>query len=118
MSKALIIVFSILLITINCKENAIYNFLKTFLQSHVDNDFFIKVMEWVRRKEKHNYPNNFENNKLAFQNHLARINKTNGFIEEQKSFWDMKYGSYNLSENGCGLIATYNALYDLTGRII
>ena len=116
MFKSLTILLSIILLGINCKENAIFRFLKTFLQSYVDNDLFIKVMEWVRRNEQHKFPDNFENNMLAFQNHLARINQTNGFIEKQESFWDMKYGAYNLSENGCGLIATYNVLHDLTGK--
>ena len=39
----------------------------------------------------------------------------NGYIENQAYWGDIHYGKSNIAYSGCEIIATYNAIYDLTG---
>ena len=39
-----------------------------------------------------------------------------GYIENQAQWGDINYGKSDMAYSGCEIIATYNAIYDLTGR--
>ena len=39
-----------------------------------------------------------------------------GYIENQSQWGDINYGKSDMAYSGCEIIATYNAIYDLTGR--
>ena len=39
-----------------------------------------------------------------------------GYIENQAYWGDIKYGKSDMAYSGCEIIATYNAIYDLTGK--
>ena len=57
-------------------------------------------------------------NEKNYENHKKIIEKNNGYIEDQNNYKDMYYGKKTLDYNGCGIIATFNAMYDLTGEHI
>ena len=57
---------------------------------------------------------NFDKNLSAFENHISRIDRDRGFIEDQNLYKDMYYGASTMAESGCGVIAVYNALKALS----
>ena len=62
------------------------------------------------------FQGNFEKNKVNFKNHIKEIEENYGYIENQHDYNDMYYGNKTISFCGCEIIATYNAIYDLTGK--
>lgn len=114
MSKLIVLIFLVVFSSIKTDESSWIKFIKSFLQKNVDNKVLLSIMEMARKADPHSY-NNYEHNKVNFENHKESIRRANGYIEDQHSYGDMKYGIKPLTYNGCGIIATYNALYDLTG---
>ena len=113
----LFFLFSILIFSSNClEENAFIHFLKSFIQNHISNDVFVFATKIISKLNFHKFPDNFAKNQEAFKNHAITIKQNEGFIEDQHNYKDMSYGIKSLSENGCGLIATYNVLYHLTKK--
>jgi hypothetical protein len=55
--------------------------------------------------------------RAAFRNHLDRIRQDGGFIEDQRNYTDMHYGRVSMAYAGCEIIAVFNALSHLTGRL-
>ena len=113
----LFFLFSILIFSSNClEENAFIHFLKSFIQKHISNVVFVFATKIISKLNLHKFPDNFAKNQEAFKNHVITIKHNEGFIEDQHNYKDMSYGIKSLSENGCGLIATYNVLYHLTKK--
>ena len=90
--------------------------LKGFIQNNVSNEIVINFLEILRIYVKKDFPSHLAQNREAFKNHLAKIKANKGLIEDQGNYKDMTYGLLPLSDNGCELIAIYNALYDLTKK--
>lgn len=59
--------------------------------------------------------NHTANEQLWEDNMQNLVDPNTGFIEHQSQFSDFQFGSGTMNNNGCGVIATYNALYNLTG---
>ena len=95
--------------------DSIVEYFKSFLQKKVPNNIILNAIELLRKFPPQDYPGNLENNIQKFPNHLNTIKRNNGFIEDQHNYSDLKYGLQTISFSGCEVIATYNALYDLTG---
>ena len=53
----------------------------------------------------------------AENNHLKDIESGMNFIDDQNKLNDIPYGHKYMSENGCGVIALYNALIELGVRM-
>ncbi len=111
--KFLFIFFIVLFSYSKCDESDLVKYLKSFIQKNLPNEIFIHVVE-IFRNQEHTFPDNYEKNKIAFENHKPKIRANKGYIEDQSNYGDMQYGQLPLSNNGCGLIATYNVLFDLT----
>ena len=121
MSKKNIFFYSIISIILFSYSTAInidslINLFKSFLQKNVSNKELLKFLQMFGSLSAKAYPGNLEHNIKNFQNHLATINENNGYIEDQRNYGDMKFGLETISFSGCEIIATYNALYDLTGK--
>ena len=95
---------------------SIIEYFKSFLQKNVPNSVILNTIQLLRKIPPQDYPGNLENNIQKFPNHLNTIKKNKGFIEDQHSYGDLKYGMKTISYSGCEIIAAYNALYDLTGE--
>lgn len=54
-------------------------------------------------------------NEKAFFNHKESIERNGGYVEDQNRYLDMFYGKMTMSEAGCAVFATYNALCGLCG---
>ena len=107
---------ALLLLTSNCSLiDDVIKKMKSFLQNNVDNEIIVKFME-IFRKNKRLFPSHLAGNTEAFKNHINTIKANKGYIEDQKNYTDMSYGLLHLSNTGCGVIATYNVLYHLTGN--
>ncbi|WP_026506535.1 hypothetical protein [Butyrivibrio sp. MC2013] len=63
-------------------------------------------LQWPGSVRDRNHAHNFTN----WGRHLEEIDKKGGFIDNQSSFKDMRYGVNAMDYNGCGVIAVYNAL--------
>ena len=116
--KILFILFTLLISTQSQKDetNSIVEKLRSFLQKNVPNELVLNFLEYLRTFKKKEYPTHLSENRQAFKNHLAKIKSNNGYIEDQRNYKDMSYGDLPLSDNGCELIAIYNALYELTKK--
>lgn len=72
--------------------------------------FFMEILRKVHRKRKYN---SYEENRHYFDVHLKSIIENGGFIEDQNSYSDIKYGKYSIKYSGCEIIAAYNALISI-----
>lgn len=109
--------FFIIIFSSKCQdEKSFLDLLKSYIQSHVSNESLLSLIELVRHRNSHNFPDNYETNKAAFKNHINTIKHNKGYIEDQGSYSDMKYGIKKVSESGCGIIATYNVIYHITKK--
>ena len=117
MSPKIIFLLLLLLSSSNCitKEEIIAK-LKAFLQNNISNEIVIDFLEILRVYVKKDFPSHLSQNRDAFKNHIAKIKANKGLIEDQGNYGDMNYGVLPLSQNGCELIAIYNALYILTKK--
>ena len=115
-----ILIINILIgFSLSIDKEYLIDFFKSFLQKHISNKNFLKAVDLILKLiSTKTYPGNYENNLEVFEkNHLPRIVQNKGYIEDQCNYYDMKYGDRTISDSGCQIIATYNALYDLTGEI-
>ena len=92
------------------------SFFRSFIPQKISNEKTLTFFELLRKMAFHNFPGNLEKNNANFKNHLKEIEENNGYIEEQHNYTDMYYGNKTISFCGCEIIATYNAIYDLTGK--
>ena len=101
---------------LNSNNKALF---KSFIPKYVPNETALKFFNILRKASKGNknkFPNNLPQNLKNFGNHKKTIAKNQGFIEDQHSYTDMNYGNKTLNYCGCAVIATYNAIFDLTGN--
>ena len=92
------------------------SFLKSFIPNKVSNETILNFFELLRITASHKFEGNLEKNNKNFNNHLEEIEKNDGYIENQHLYTDMNYGNKTIDFCGCEIIATYNAIYDLTGK--
>ena len=90
------------------------SFIKSFIPQKISNETAINSFDKLKTNIKYE---NLSKNVKHYENHKKSIEK-NGFIEEQKDYKDMYYGEKTMDYNGCGIIAAFNAMYDLTGNHI
>ena len=92
------------------------SFFKSFIPMKVSNETILNFFEFLRKTASHEFKGNLEKNTKNFKNHLEEIEKNDGYIENQHLYTDMSYGNKTIDFCGCEIIATYNAIYDLTGK--
>ena len=92
------------------------SFFKSFIPMRVSNETILNFFEILRKTASHEFKGNLEKNTKNFKNHLEEIEKNDGYIENQHLYTDMSYGNKTIDFCGCEIIATYNAIYDLTGN--
>ena len=92
------------------------SFFKSFIPQKISNNTALSFFEFLRKIAFHNFPDNLQKNITNFNHHKTEIAKNNGYIENQHDYKDMYFGNKTISFCGCEIIATYNALYDLTGN--
>ena len=115
--KILFLLYIIIFSSKCSDESSFIEMLKGFIQNNISNDFLIKVIEIIRHRNKHDFPDNFAKNQEAFKSHTYTIRRNKGYIEDQNSYTDMQYGIKPISDNGCGLIATYNVIFHITNKL-
>ena len=94
-------------------DNTNGSFIKSFIPQKISNETAMNSFDKLKIKNI-NYENLSKNEK-NYENHKKMIEK-NGFIEDQNNYKDMHYGKKTMDYNGCGIIAAFNAMYDLTGK--
>ena len=72
----------------------------------------LRNFQKIRGKKFDNLSVNIKN----FKGHEAAILSNKGYIEDQNKYADMKYGKATVKHSGCGIIATYNALFNIHGQ--
>ena len=91
------------------------SYFKSFIPQKISNNLVLVFFEFLRKIAFHNFPDNLEKNIKNFKNHIKEIKDNDNYIETQDDYNDMYYGNQTISFCGCEIIATYNAIYDLTG---
>ena len=94
--------------------SAIRSFIPDKVSNHTVVEFF-EMMRGVQRIVKRRYRKNDAPNFAADMAHRPAVKKAGGYIEDQHSWKDMRYGLSTVSFSGCEVIAVYNALNDLAG---
>ena len=92
------------------------SYFKSFIPQKISNNLVLVFFEFLRKIAFHNFPDNLEKNIKNFKNHIKEIKDNDNYIENQDDYNDMYYGNQTISFCGCEIIATYNAIYDLTGK--
>ena len=92
------------------------SFIKSFIPQKISNETAINSFD--KLKIKNIKYENLSKNEKNYEHHKQTIKKNNGFIEDQSNYKDMCYGNKTMNYNGCGIIAAFNAIYDLTGNHI
>lgn len=85
----------------------------------VSNKMVISVMEYLRKlqkRSKKDFTFHLHKNECAFEEHKDCIERNGGFVEDQKAYTDMWFGSCTMKFSGCEIIAAYNALANLLGK--
>ena len=96
-------------------DNTNYSFIKSFIPQNISNETAMNSFD--KLKTINIKYDNLSKNEKNYENHKKMIEK-NGFIENQNNYKDMYYGKKTMDYNGCGIIAAFNAMYDLTGKHI
>lgn len=100
-------------------NNKFQNMLDGFIPKRVSNKVFVNVYDMLRgfqRLGSKKYELHTEDNRKSFRHHSVDIARTNGYIEDQNKYTDMRYGKVTMKFSGCEIFATYNALKNLHGK--
>lgn len=84
---------------------------------HVGNETLVKLWDAASKRAGKADPAERRTNRAAFRNHVDRIRANRGLIEDQPCYGDMRYGHVSMAYAGCEIIAVFNALSFLTGKM-
>lgn len=88
-----------------------------FVPHHVGNTILLKLWDSASKHAGKPDPAESRRNRKAFKNHEDRIKKDRGFIEDQPNYLDMSYGKVSMAYAGCEIIAVFNAISYMTGKM-
>ena len=80
--------------SLSIDKEYLIDFFKSFLQKHLSNKDFLKAIDLILKIiSTKTFPGNYENNLGIFEKkHLSKIVPNKGYIEDQRNYYDMKYG--------------------------
>ena len=93
--------------------------LNAFIPKYVRNGVVLGAFELMRKQQRitgRDYTSHLKANEESFLRHRGSIERANGYVEDQNSYTDMKYGDYTMQFSGCEVFAVYNAMFNICGR--
>lgn len=93
--------------------------LNAFIPRYVGNGVVLGAFELMRKQQKimkKDYTGHLRENEESYRRHLENIERAKGYIEDQNSYTDMKYGDFTMQFSGCEVFAVFNAMYNICGR--
>ncbi len=105
-------------INFNSTRAELFQKILAFIPGQISNKTVIDAFELMRKHQKMSgkkYDNQADNEK-AFAAHKTSIEKNRGYVEDQNTYTDLKYGKSTVQAAGCEIIAAYNALFNLHGK--
>ena len=102
----------------NPRDNA-FKAICAVIPGKVSNDTVLKAFELMRKQQatmKKDFSANLKKNLSAFTSHQDVIKANKGYVEDQNKYTDMAYGESTMQYSGCEVFATFNALFNLTGK--
>lgn len=111
----------------NKNEKVLGVSLKGFIPMFVSNNVVIEFFEILRFIQKifskvstentaKRQNENLLNNEMMINAHKARMVINKGFIEDQNSYTNLKYGNVTMKYAGCEVFAVYNAMRSILGK--
>jgi hypothetical protein len=100
-------------------RNEMFKKVCALIPNQVDNKLVVNAFEMMRKQQKllkKDFSANFKKNEESFKKHEAVIKKNKGYVEDQNNYTDMAYGESTMQYSGCEIFATYNAIYNITGK--
>lgn len=85
----------------------------------VDNALVVNAFELMRKEQKllkKDFSAQTKANEESFKSHASALKNYKGYIEDQNNYADMKYGESTMKYSGCEIFATFNAIYNITGK--
>ena len=89
------------------------------IPNKINNETVVGAFELLRKQQnllKKDYSSNLKKNQTAFAGHSESVTKANGYVEDQNNYADMAYGDSTMKYSGCEIFATYNAMFNVTGK--
>lgn len=99
-------------------RNEMFKKICALIPNQVDNSVVVGAFELMRKEQKllrKDFSAHFTANENTFKSHATAITKTNGYVEDQNAWTDMKYGDSTMQYSGCEVFATYNAIFNMAG---
>lgn len=85
----------------------------SFVPQRVSSETALGFMEFLRAVQPRRNTlaeGNLYGNLYAYGKHRARVNRQDGYIEDQENYSDLRYGSVTVAYSGCEVIAVANVL--------
>jgi ATP-binding cassette subfamily B protein len=101
-------------------RNEMFKKVCALIPNQVDNKLVVNAFEILRKEQKllkKDFSANLKKNQESFKKHEETIKKNKGYVEDQNSYTDMAYGESTMQYSGCEIFATYNAMYNINGKV-
>jgi len=100
-------------------RNEMFKKVCAVIPNQIDNGVVVNAFELMRKQQKmmkNNFAANLTKNRNSFKQHETAIKSAKGYVEDQNNYTDMAYGESTMKFSGCEIFATYNALFNVTGK--
>lgn len=101
------------------KQSWLYKKIVAFIPRHVGNRWVLGCFEGLRKIQRLTSKSgsiHLAENMRALSAHQKRIEGSQGYVEDQRNYSDVKYGKVTMKYAGCEIFAVYNALVSLKVR--
>lgn len=102
-------------------RNEMFKKICALIPGQVDNSVVVGAFELMRKEQKllkKDFSKNLKPNEEMFKKHTEVLKKNKGYVEDQNSYTDMKYGISTMQYSGCEVFATFNAIFNICGKPI
>ena len=100
-------------------RNEMFKKICAIIPNQINNQTVLNVLDMMRKEQKllmKNFESHLKTNEANIKKHADSMKKANGYVEDQNAWTDVAYGDATMQYSGCEIFATYNAIYNITGK--
>ena len=100
-------------------RNDMFKKVCALIPGKISNKTVVEAFELMRKGQglgKKSFPENATKNEKNFALHKEKLDKAKGYVEDQNNWKDLAYGESTMQYSGCEIFATFNAIYNITGK--
>ena len=100
-------------------RNEMFKKICALIPNQVNNATVVNAFELMRKEQKllkKDFTTHLKANESAFKKHEEAIKKAKGYVEDQNLWTDVAYGVATMQYSGCEVFATFNAIFNITGK--